>query len=251
VEFLAYDTVTPGDLTRFPGNPNRGVVEKIMHSVARFGQYKTVQVREAEAGRPRTILAGNHTVEAYQRLLDMPEADFRQAYGPEAVRPPAELRIELIRTKDDKEAAQIVATDNRLAELAARDDKLLASLLHDLDGDTEVVGYDDDFVTELFQRTDELGDDATRFLNDQLGGDDGSDLDDDDTAFPGRPTPASGDHVVVSWLVLPGDRETIRGAIRAAQADLATGGKDGATAAVALVHICAGYKARQEASTPA
>jgi hypothetical protein len=243
VRFLANDTVTPGDLAQFPGNPNRGAVTRIMESLARFGQYKALTVREAHDDQPRTILAGNHTAQAFERLQAMSDAELADKYGEHAHRPPAELRIELYECDDD-EARRIVAGDNQLADLAETDDRALAEILLGMDGDFLGSGFDDATVNAILTESDALGDAASKFLD---GQDPGEELDDEETAFPARP--GGGEFVLVSWMVRPEDREQIRAAIAAAQAQLEAQGRPDATAAVAITHVAKAYLQQQEKET--
>jgi DNA modification methylase len=124
VRYLATEAVPLASLDFFPGNPRRGDVAAIRASVRRFGQYRSVLVREAGEGRPRrVIVAGNHTVKA------MAEEGH------------TEVRVEVGEFADDGEARRINAADNRLAELGGYDKEALADLLELFEGDFEGTGW--------------------------------------------------------------------------------------------------------------
>jgi len=76
VRHLGYETVEPGSLTPFPGNPCVGDTDAIMASLVSFGQYRTLVVREAGEERPRIILAGNHTGRSAPFVIDHGEVRF-------------------------------------------------------------------------------------------------------------------------------------------------------------------------------
>jgi len=144
---LGAEVVPLADLDLFPGNPRVGDVEEIMGSLARFGQFRSVVVREAGEGRRRQVLAGNHTTIAASRLAALPVAELVARYGPgdpDAGWRPAmwagatSVRADVIEC-DDGEARRINAADNRLAELGAYDDDLLAALLSSM-GEGELAG---------------------------------------------------------------------------------------------------------------
>jgi ParB-like chromosome segregation protein Spo0J len=97
-------------LTEFQGNPRKGNVKELVESLKANGQYKPIVVQKST----QQILAGNHLWKAAKELgwteINVVEVDV-----------------------DDSAAKKIVATDNRLADLGAYDEKLLLDLLGDID----------------------------------------------------------------------------------------------------------------------
>lgn len=124
------DRLRVEDLQTFPGNPRRGQVEVIVESLRRNGQYRPIVVNEGtKTGRPREVLAGNHTMLAAREL--------------------GWLTVDVwLVDVDDNEARAIVAADNRTADLGEYDDADLLALLSGLEG-LEGTGYDADFLAEL------------------------------------------------------------------------------------------------------
>ena len=120
VQVVETRQVAIAHLTRYPGNARRGDVEEIRASIARYGQYRALVVRDT--GEHLVVLAGNHT------------RDAMEAEGHTTA------RCEILRCTDD-EALRINLADNRLAELGSYDDHDLASLLRGLDGDFEGTGW--------------------------------------------------------------------------------------------------------------
>jgi hypothetical protein len=111
-------------------NPRQGDVAAIRHSLVVNGQYKPLVVnRGTHTGRPAEVLAGNHTLKAV-RDLAWPDV--------------AVCWVDV----DDDQAARIVATDNRTADLGDYDDQLLAELLGGLP-DLAGTGYDETDLDEL------------------------------------------------------------------------------------------------------
>jgi len=112
------------ELRTYHRNPRRGDVGAIATSLAARGQYRAIAVNVGTlTGRPFEVLAGNHTLLAARQLgwshLDGTTVDV-----------------------DDAEAAQIVAADNRLADLGGYDDADLLAVL-ELAGDLAGTGYSD------------------------------------------------------------------------------------------------------------
>jgi site-specific DNA-methyltransferase (adenine-specific) len=122
VEYLRTDVVPIGVLDPFPGNARLGDVPAIRESVRRFGQFRSILVREVEAGRLQ-IVAGNHTV------LAMREEGL------------TEVRVEVGAYTDDGEASRVNAADNRLAELGGYDEALQLEQLESWDGDFVATGW--------------------------------------------------------------------------------------------------------------
>lgn len=118
------------DLQPYHRNPRRGNVPAIAGSLRTFGQYRPIVVNAGtHTGRHLEVLAGNHTLYAARELgwdsIDCVTVDV-----------------------DEETAARIVLVDNRTADLAENDDRLLAALLADLP-DLEGTGYTDDDLEAL------------------------------------------------------------------------------------------------------
>jgi DNA modification methylase len=126
---LALDT-----LTTLPGNPRRGDVSAIRESLEQSGQYRALVVRAGSL----EVLAGNHT------LMAMRELGWERAL------------CHLVDV-DDEQARRIVLADNRTNDLAGYDERLLADLLAQMDGDLAGTGWDQGAVDELLAGLD--GDD--------------------------------------------------------------------------------------------
>lgn len=111
------------DLRLYHRNPRRGDVERIKRSLAVNGQYRPIVVNAGtHTGRPNEVLAGNHTLKA-ARDLGWSEI--------------AAVTVDL----DDDQAARVVASDNRTADLGTYDDQALLELLAELP-DLDGTGYD-------------------------------------------------------------------------------------------------------------
>lgn len=136
VELVALDTLVP-----FPGNPRRGDVDRIARSIERNGVYKPIVVQRST----RTILAGNHTWQAAQRL------------GMEAVHV-------VWSDADDDTARRIMLVDNATNDAATYDWAELDALLADL-SDLDGTGYNDDDLALIAER-------AAASLNDLTDPDD-------------------------------------------------------------------------------
>jgi ParB-like chromosome segregation protein Spo0J len=122
--------VPVGDLRTYHRNPRRGNTTVIAQSLTINGQYRCLAVnRGTHTGRPNEVLAGNHTLMAARDL------------GWDTV---AATYVDV----DDDQAARIVAADNRTADLAEYDDRLLLELLADLP-DLDGTGYDPGDVEAL------------------------------------------------------------------------------------------------------
>lgn len=104
-------SVPVGELVEFEGNPRRGDVDAIAASLAKRGQYKPIVVNAgSKTGRVNEVLAGNHTLRA-ARGLGWPE-----------------IQCVFVDVAAD-EAAQIVAADNRIADLGGYDQADLLAVL--------------------------------------------------------------------------------------------------------------------------
>lgn len=126
------ETVPVESLEFFPGNARRGNVEVIAGSLKENEQYAPLVVQRST----RHVLAGNHTLKA-AISLGWPEIDV--------------VFVDV----DDKRARKINISANRTADLGDYDDRLLAELLAQLDGDYEGTGFDPQDVDKL---ADSLGD---------------------------------------------------------------------------------------------
>ncbi|WP_199731542.1 DNA modification methylase [Leucobacter sp. OH1287] len=115
-------SVPVGELVEFEGNPRRGDVDAIAASLEKRGQYKPIVVNAgSKTGRANEVLAGNHTLRAARGLGW------------------SEIQCVFVDVAAD-EAAQIVAADNRIADLGGYD---LGDLLAVLEaaGDLDGTGY--------------------------------------------------------------------------------------------------------------
>ncbi|MER7487932.1 ParB/RepB/Spo0J family partition protein [Streptomyces sp. NPDC126497] len=119
--YLETRDVPLGDLTPFPGNARRGDVGRIAESVERNGQYRSLVVRRT--GGALVVLAGNHTLQALQRL----------GHG--------QARCEIIEC-DDATATRINLVDNKSADDGDYDAEALEALLASFDDDLAGTGYD-------------------------------------------------------------------------------------------------------------
>ena len=110
-----------------PENPRRGDVQAIAGSLERFGQMRAVI-----ANLDGTIVAGNHTYQAAQRLGW------------------THIAATLIDLTPREEAAYLIA-DNRHSDVATYDDRLLLEHLQRLGEDDNLagVGYTLEEITEL------------------------------------------------------------------------------------------------------
>lgn len=117
-----YVSLSVAELQTFERNPRRGDVAAIAASLERRGQYRPIVVNAGTlTGRPNEVLAGNHTMLAARRLgwdtIDVSLVDV-----------------------DAQAAAEIVAADNRLADLGDYDKTDLHDLLASLES-LDGTGY--------------------------------------------------------------------------------------------------------------
>ena len=125
-----------GDLQQYHRNPRRGDVKAIAESLRVRGQYRPIVVNVGSlTGRANEILAGNHTWLAAGSL------------GWQTIQA---TTVDV----DDAEAAQIVAADNRLADLGGYDDADLAEVLQ-LAGDLAGTGFTDSDLASLLRDLEE------------------------------------------------------------------------------------------------
>lgn len=123
-------------LSPYRHNPRRGDVAAIAESLRARGQYRPIVVNVGtHTGRPFEVLAGNHTLEAALSLGW------------------AEIEATTVDV-DEANAAQIVAADNRLADLGGYDpEDLLATLL--AAGDLTGTGYAETDLAALLRDLEE------------------------------------------------------------------------------------------------
>lgn len=142
---LELDYVSTADLRLYHQNPRVGDVKKIAESLTVNGQYRALAVnRGTHTGRANEVLAGNHTLLAARDLGW------------------SEVGITWVDVDDDQ-AARIVLADNRTADVASYEDRLLAELLGELP-DLDGTGYDpgdlDDLIAGLQEETPGPDDDG-------------------------------------------------------------------------------------------
>lgn len=119
-----------GDLSLYYRNPRVGNVDAIADSLRHRGQYKPIVVNVGSlTGRPLEVLAGNHTLLAARAL------------GWDGIQG---VSVDV----SDAEAAQIVAADNRIADLGGYDEAELAFVLQAA-GSLEGTGYVQDDLDAL------------------------------------------------------------------------------------------------------
>lgn len=112
-----------------PDNPNQGDLKAVMDSIRAHGFWGTIIANR----RTRHVLAGNHRFEAAQQVGL------------------ASVPVSWVDVSDEMEK-RILLADNRIGELAKRDDAKLAELLADLQATDEGLGktgYDDDDLEKL------------------------------------------------------------------------------------------------------
>lgn len=118
------------DLQPFHRNPRRGDVAVIAESLEKLGQYRPIVVNLGTyTGRPHEVLAGNHTLQAAQRLgwseIDAHYVDV-----------------------DDETANRIVLVDNKSNDRAGYDEPELLALIQELPT-LEATGWDEADVQAL------------------------------------------------------------------------------------------------------
>lgn len=121
------------ELKFYPGNARRGDIDLIADSLSKLGQYKPIVVND-----DGTILAGNHTVMAAQRLgwetIDVHRVDV-----------------------DDETAKRIVLVDNKANDQSTYDVEELVNLLTELPN-LDATGFTRDEVDDLLETLDALDD---------------------------------------------------------------------------------------------
>lgn len=127
-------TMTPiSELKFYPGNARRGDIGLIADSLDRLGQYKPIVVNA-----DGTVLSGNHTLMAAQRLgwdsIDVHRVDV-----------------------DDDTAKRIVLVDNKANDEATYEVEELVNLLTELP-DLDGTGFSRDEVDELLEALEDIDD---------------------------------------------------------------------------------------------
>lgn len=124
----------------YPGNARRGDIDLIANSLNKLGQYRPIIVnRGAQCpDLADTILAGNHTTMAAQRLgwdtIDVHWVDV-----------------------DEDTAKRIVLVDNKANDTATYDIEALVDLITDLP-DLDATGFNRDEVDAMLEALDEVDD---------------------------------------------------------------------------------------------
>jgi hypothetical protein len=154
MQFVRQDVMALDDLAPFPGNARRGDTEAIAASLAQFGQYRSLVVREhwngsgengdGDGSQLFTIVAGNHTAAGIMLLAQLTAEELTERYGEQAAvwAGCTTARVEII-SCGDAEAMKINAADNRLAELGGYDDAALLDQLQAMAGDFAGTGWTD------------------------------------------------------------------------------------------------------------
>jgi len=125
------------DIALLAGNPRRGNIDAVAESMETNGVYQPVIInRGTHTGREMEVIAGNHRVQAAQKL------------GLETI-PAIVLDI------TDSEAKRIALADNRTSDLAEYDAQALLDMLDELD-DLVGTGYDLDDLDELRADLEEI-----------------------------------------------------------------------------------------------
>lgn len=132
---LASLAVPIDELELLPGNPRKGDVDAVAGSLERFGQRKPIVARRGD----RTVIAGNHTLQAARRLGW------------------SEIAVVWV-DDDDAHAKAFALADNRTAELGGYDDDALLTLIEEVRAADaallESAGWDEQSVLDLISETD-------------------------------------------------------------------------------------------------
>jgi hypothetical protein len=130
-------TVKPSELNVFHRNARIGDVDAIAGSLKANGQFKPIVVNiGTHTGRPREVLAGNHTLKAFRNLAEQDPFDERWA----------EIAAHWVDVDDDM-ATRIVLVDNRAFDSGEFDAEGLVNLLNDVG--TTGTGYTDADLDDL------------------------------------------------------------------------------------------------------
>ncbi|QWY84440.1 ParB-like nuclease domain protein [Mycobacterium phage Knocker] len=123
--------VPPSSLNTFHKNPRRGDIPAIMASLRRHSQYKPITGNVGtHTGRPREILAGNHTLMAFRELAEAEPDDPRW-------RKIAVFWVDV----DDDMADRIVVADNQTGRLGGFDNDQLLELIDGFGDDITGLGF--------------------------------------------------------------------------------------------------------------
>ncbi|MCB1126679.1 MAG: hypothetical protein KDM81_09305 [Verrucomicrobiae bacterium] len=137
--------VAPHDLNTYHRNARVGNVDAIAASLNVNGQYKPICVNiGTHTGRPREVLAGNHTLKAFRDLALQHPDDPRWA----------KILVHWVDVDEDR-ATRIVLADNKTADMGTYDNEALLELIDSLGGDLDGIGYTTDDLTELADLVDE------------------------------------------------------------------------------------------------
>lgn len=139
-------------LRLYPGNARRGDIDLIAESLTKLGQYKPIIVNKGTTcpDLADTVLAGNHTVMAAQRL------------GWDTI------KVHWVDVDEDT-AKRIVLVDNRSSDKATYDVEELVNLATDLP-DYEATGFTQDDIDALLEVLEDTYD-----TDDDTLGDEGED----------------------------------------------------------------------------
>jgi ParB-like chromosome segregation protein Spo0J len=129
---IAHLAVPVADLRHYEGNPKKHDLAAIADSLTVNGQYRPIVVwKSSSAKRHGRVLAGNGTLEAARDRLGWTEI--------------AATWVEAT----PKQAAKIVAADNRIGELAGFDDAALVEVLRE--AGLEGTGYGESDLDKLLK----------------------------------------------------------------------------------------------------
>jgi site-specific DNA-methyltransferase (adenine-specific) len=133
VEGLQPLAVAIDELELLPGNPRKGDVDAVAASLDRFGQRKPIVARRGD----RTVIAGNHTLQAARRLGW------------------SEIAVVWV-DDDDAHAKAFALADNRTAELGGYDEDALLALIeevHKADAELlEITGWAEQDMHDLIEQ---------------------------------------------------------------------------------------------------
>lgn len=127
------ETVPIDLLILFPGNPRKGNVDAILHSLEVNQQYRALVVQKST----EHVLVGNHTLRAAKRLgwteIDVTYVDV-----------------------NDEQAVRIMLSDNRTQDLAGYDTEALGRMLDRMEDPTMGTGYEAADVSSILESLSSL-----------------------------------------------------------------------------------------------
>lgn len=139
-------SAAPSVLRLYGRNPRKGNVGAVAASLKAHGQYRPICANiGTHTGRPREVLAGNHTVKAFRQLAEKFPDDPRWS----------SILVHWVDVDADQ-AARIVLADNRTAEKGRYDNRALADLLSDVAEDLTGLGYTADDLDALNSVADDI-----------------------------------------------------------------------------------------------